>query len=312
MNGQMLPVVRAANLASTTEQIQWLIHELWAESAVGVLGGPAKSYKTWLALDMAVSLASHTPCIGTFPPGRQGRVLLYAAEDSQDILKQRLDAICGHRGLDLVDLDIFAITAGSLRLDLSEDQERLDKTVAELKPDILILDPLVRLHRINENDAGEVSTLLNYLRILQRKQNTAVTLVHHTRKNSSTSQPGLALRGSSDIHAWADCSLFLRRKAGRLILVAEHRAAPCPEHVEIKLDNSDFPHLEVVTAGPELSGELCDDIIMILSRLQQPVTRTELRKQLRTRNETLGKALAELEQKHRVERTTSGWRMPAS
>ena len=99
MNGQMLPVVRAMDLASTNERIQWLIHELWAESAVGVLGGPPKSYKTWMALDMAVSLASQTPCIGTFQPGRQGRVLLYAAEDSQDILKQRLDAICGHRGL---------------------------------------------------------------------------------------------------------------------------------------------------------------------------------------------------------------------
>jgi len=163
-----LPVVRAADLAGEQHQTRWLIENLWAPSAVGIVGGPPKCGKTWLALDMAVSLASGTPCLGAYSPVHRGRVLLYAAEDAQSTVRQRLEAICRHRKLSLADQEIYAITADSLRLDLTSDQKRLQQTVQLLKPDLLLLDPLVRLHRIDENNAGEVSTLLAYLRCLQR------------------------------------------------------------------------------------------------------------------------------------------------
>ena len=46
------------------------------------------------------------------------------------------------------------------------------------RPDLLILDPLVRLHAIDENAAGEIAALLGYLRLLQRKTGVAIALVH--------------------------------------------------------------------------------------------------------------------------------------
>ena len=44
--------------------------------------------------------------------------------------------------------------APSVRLDLPEDQRRLRDTVAILRPTLLVLDPFVRLHRIDENASG--------------------------------------------------------------------------------------------------------------------------------------------------------------
>ncbi|MFH0810265.1 MAG: AAA family ATPase [Pseudomonadota bacterium] len=315
MNAQQpnpLPVLKAAQLAQSEPQTQWLLDKLWAYSAVGIVGGPPKSCKTWLALDMAVSLASGTPCLGLFPPRRPGRVLLYAAEDSQAILKQRLAAICNHRQLALADLEIFVITADHLRLDLLSDQKSLTRTVENLKPDLLLLDPLVRLHRINENDAGEVSGLLDYLRTLQRQCQVAITLVHHTRKNNSSGPPGQTLRGSSDLHAWSDCSLYLRRRKNQFLLVAEHRASQSPPAVELSLVDGPHPHLEVVAGEPDFSGDLGEDILHLLKQAQAPVTRTAMREQLKTRNERLGKALLHLEQCRLVEHSAEGWRIAVS
>ena len=84
-----------------------------------------------------------------------------------------------------------------------------------------MLDPLVRLHRIDENHAGDVAELLGYLRTLQRELALSVLLVHHTRKNAAG---GLGLRGSGDIHAFGDSNLYLRRAEEHLILSSEHRS----------------------------------------------------------------------------------------
>ena len=64
-------------------------------------------------------------------------------------------------------------------------RSQLQETARRLRPRLLLLDPLVRLHGIDENHAGEVAELLAYFRSLQRELDLAVVLVHHTRKNAA-------------------------------------------------------------------------------------------------------------------------------
>jgi hypothetical protein len=47
--------------------------------------------------------------------------------------------------------DIQVITAPTLRLDLEADRRSLAQTIDHIRPRLLILDPFVRLHRIDEN-----------------------------------------------------------------------------------------------------------------------------------------------------------------
>jgi len=159
---QRLPFVRASELAASSphSEHRWLIDGLWAAEAVGVLGGAPKSCKSWLGLEMAVSIATGTPCLGSFQPQRKGKALIYMAEDAEHTVRDRLEALSRHRGASLAGLDIFVITSPTLRIDLEAQQQRLRATVAELMPDILLLDPLVRLHRRDENSAADVSELL--------------------------------------------------------------------------------------------------------------------------------------------------------
>ena len=167
-----LPVRLAHQLDVLTAEQRWLIEGLWAAEAVGIIGGEPKCCISFLALDMAVAVASATPCLRRFPVARQGRVLLFAAEDALAVVRQRFDGICAAAGVALAELDVQVITAPTLRLDIELDRNRLDDTVRALRPTLLILDPFVRLHRIDENVSAEVAPLLDYLRSLQRRRAT--------------------------------------------------------------------------------------------------------------------------------------------
>jgi RecA-family ATPase len=74
-----LPVAQAYHLADRAEEQRWLVTGLWSEQAVGIVGGEPKCCKSFLALDLAVAVASGTACLRRFPVARPGRVLLYAA-----------------------------------------------------------------------------------------------------------------------------------------------------------------------------------------------------------------------------------------
>src|SRR5205823_15026813 len=130
------PVVRPCDLrASAASTTPWLIDQLWTAQAVGIIGGTPKSFKTWMALEMAVAVASGSACLTTFAVPSPGPVLLYAAENSQATLRLRLESLDQHHGLTLACLDLRIITADSLRLDRTTDQERLEATLLLHRPD---------------------------------------------------------------------------------------------------------------------------------------------------------------------------------
>lgn len=310
----MLPFLPAHRLTQRPEQHRWLIEGLWADEGVGIVGGEPKCCKSFLALDMAVAVATGKPCLRHFPVPRAGRVLLFAAEDALHIVRQRLDGICRAAGTALADLDVQVVTAPSVRLDLEQDRKALMETVADLQPRLLILDPFVRLHRVDENVSGEVAPLLAFLRELQRRFQLAVVLVHHARKGAGKERAGQALRGSSEFHAWGDSNLYLRRKDEQLALTIEHRAAPSQTGISMELRAegealalaiSDAPPASLTAQEPPLS----ERIRAALDGAEAPLTVTELQRACRVRTSTLCEALAELAAAGHVQKADRGYRL---
>ena len=151
-----LCVLPVAQVREKQAQPRWLIEELWTQQAVGVLGGPPKVCKTFLALEMALAIASGAPCLGRYRVTDPGPVLLFAAEDAPHNIRQRLHGLAQARRLDFHTLPVLLILADTLRLDLKSD----------------------------ENSSREISALLADLRALQRRFAMAILLVHHTRKTN--------------------------------------------------------------------------------------------------------------------------------
>jgi hypothetical protein len=241
-------------------------------------------------------------------------VLLYAAEDALHIVRRRLEGICAAAGCELPALDIQVITATTVRLDLPADQRRLQRTVEQLQPRLLILDPFVRLHRIDENSSGEVAPLLAYLRELQRSYALAVLLVHHAKKGGGRIRAGQALRGTSELHAWGDSNLYLRRLGQELTLTVEHRAAPSMPPVALELaQRGEALALELrTTAAPaELPppASLDERILSALSNSDRPIPVAQLRTLCCVRNATLQERLSALTRAGRLLRDTRGYRL---
>jgi hypothetical protein len=311
---QPLPVVRASDLETPTTQQSWLIERLWSHQAVGIIGGSPKSGKTWLALEMAVSVASGSPCFGTFPVFSPGPVLLYAAEDSAATLRSRVETLARLHEVNFERLDVHIITVDSLRLDRPDHQDRLESTLHAYKPALLLLDPLVRVHAIDENVAGQVAALLGYLRSLQRKTGAAIAVVHHVRKNTSpTGAAGNSLRGSGDLYAWLDSFLYLRMHQGQRTLSAEHRSASAFGPISLELVQSDpsGPHLKIasaIEAQPAPPQDALKSRIMdLLSAASEPLTVDALRSRLQVRNQRVVEALRGLVDQGIVNRQARGF-----
>jgi len=309
----LLPVEPAYRLAERAEEQRWLVTGLWSEQAVGIVGGEPKCCKSFLALDLAVSVAAGVPCLRRFAVPRAGRVLLFAAEDALHIVRRRIEGICSAAGLLLADLDIQVITAPTVRLDLEADRRNLAQTVATLQPRLLILDPFVRLHRIDENASGEVAPLLAYLRELQRRHAVAVLVVHHAKKGGNGVRAGQALRGSSEFHAWGDSNLYLRRIGDDLSLSVEHRAAPSMTPIPIELaQRGTALALEVVDrrdpATPPPSS-LDERISATLASADGSLPFADLRACCRVRAATLYQRLAVLIATGRIAKTDDGYRL---
>jgi hypothetical protein len=308
-------VVQAAAIEGSSE-LEWLIEDLWVAEGVGIVGGNPKAGKTWLALDLALSVASGTPALGVYAIPRAGPVLLFAAEDPPATVRARLEGLAASRDLELASLPLHVILASSLRLDTLVDQARLTAAVERFRPRLLVLDPFVRLHRINENSAQEVSGVLAYLRDLQRRCHVAVLVVHHARKaGAGAAQAGLSLRGSGDFYAWGDELLHMRRRRASLELVIEHRSASSPEPVPLELlaEEGRPAHLAVVSAaeGVEPGAALVASVVEALEQAGDPLTQEALRVQLRVRWTRLSAPLRELERVGRVEKVGGGYALRA-
>jgi hypothetical protein len=315
---QVLPVLRVGEIKSAESAHRWLVAELWGASAVGVIGGAPKCAKTWLGLDVALSVATGTACLGKYTVPEPGPVLVYLAEDALTAVRERVEGMARHRGLDLNQVEIHVITAPVLRLDRDPDRARLWETARGLRPKLLLLDPLVRLHGIDENNAGEVAQLLAYFRWLQRQLDLSVLLVHHTRKSAAGGgAAGQGLRGSSDIHAFGDSNLYLRRSREHLVLSSEHRAAPAaaPVYLELVVTDPQTAHLEVIGELQAGSAKLTiagkhrslEQRVLDLVGQGATLTRAKLRDSLGVKNERLGEVLEALERTGRLCRTPAGW-----
>jgi hypothetical protein len=309
-DADMLPICRVNQLDIQPPEKLWLIDSIWAQAAVGIIGGAPKCCKSWLGLDMALSIASATRCLGRFVVKHPGPVLIFLAEDALPAVRARIQALCTHRHLDIQHLNLYVITAPTLRLDLAADQQRLNATLAYLKPRFLLLDPLVRLHRLDENSAADISKLLGFIRDMQRTHHAAIALVHHSSKKQRA-QPGQALRGSSDLHAFGDSNAYLAKRKNHIVLSVEHRSAKSIEPIEIQLvsrADGSATHLQIVAnTDPNTTDTLAERALSLLQNSTTALTRCAIRKQLKVNNQRLGDTLALLAKQALVQKTSKGW-----
>lgn len=189
------------------------------------------------------AFAAKKPFLGRWEPKKNsGPVLIYSPESGWNARSQRLWGLCWGLGVDPQEtLNKIPFIKG--RVDLAEQKsfEYLKATVADLKPCLLILDPLITCYLDrDENSAGEVQGVLNSIRELTAvSPGMSIIVAHHLNKANNERSPFHKLRGSSALGAWSDGLISLRKEsaspdAARRVEVI-HRDARSPEPIGFNL-----------------------------------------------------------------------------
>ena len=218
----------ASDLASVhIPRPRWLIDGIWTRGGCGFISGAPKSYKSWVALDLAVAVATGAPMLGMHRVAASGPVLYLQEEDPLSTVVDRLDQIVegrapGHHWGGSLD-GLTWSPAQPLPIDiqvhtgivLSDPRwlAWLGERVRRYSYHAVILDTLTTtVGDVDLDKAVDLQTrVLRPLRELAQTYDCAVIIVHHSRKNKQGGREGSNMLGSVALHGWVDCALYLNR-----------------------------------------------------------------------------------------------------
>jgi len=207
---------------------KWFVDKIVPEKSIVFFGGTSGSYKTWIAMNLAMSIASGTKFLNEFETIKSN--VLYIDEENGELTLYERTKLIQNGGdfpedsFENISLSVFQ----NFHLDNPSCVKKLNELIEKSNPSLIIFDSMVRCMEGDENKAEEVRRVFeNLKKILQT--GLSILILHHTTKGGK----GLnALRGSGDFAAFSDVVLMFEPQINGEILVTidKHR----------HLDNSKF------------------------------------------------------------------------
>ncbi len=248
---QLLPLVDVSTIPEIVEQA-WLVDGLipsFDEGAAGYIFGPPKARKSLLLAELALSIATGTPAMGRFEVRRSGRVVGFFAEDPKSETSRRMHRLARGKRVAFPADRVKLLDVSSLAVDNPATQQSLAATLRAI-PDLAFvwLDPMVRLHTVNDNRAEELGPIHSFLRTLSKSlPGVVLTLAHHTGHSGTA-------RGSTDYGAFGDFNLYLEKPDATTTRVRtlEFRGCPPGESFSYQVEDlagEDGPAMRLMVDG---------------------------------------------------------------
>lgn len=215
---------------------RWLVRGVWTEGACGFIAGEPKSYKSWIALDLAVSLATGSPFLGAFPVvGGPHRVLYLQEEDSRSLVRDRLSTVIDGKAPRLHpdgamgmaggrptwgpperDAPLYPLVRKGFVASEEGWHEWLDEKLERDGFKVVVVDTLfTTAGSVDVDKSSELmSRILKPLKDVAGRHDAAVVVVHHNKKNGGghDARAGKDMLGGVALHAWVDCALYVRSR----------------------------------------------------------------------------------------------------
>lgn len=256
-------------LLSNVKAPTWVIEGIWSEGASGFIAGQPKSFKSWMAFDMALSVATGMDFLDKFRVVKPGPVLYIQEEDALPTLKVRRDKIWPSKMADRMVTEegedgvrrvvwlppseavqepkILALVREGFVISDPGWQAWLDEVLEEGFEGepfrMVIMDPLMAIAGdVEENRSVEMNLkIFNPLRDLNKKHSVSFAIVHHMKKSGGDGrQPagefargGQMMLGSVANHAWVECALYAKLNRRGVSIEVESKAAP-GGHFEVR------------------------------------------------------------------------------
>ena len=195
-------------LEKPLEPTQWIIEGLLPQG-LAMLTGKPKVGKSWMAFNLALSVATGKPALGKFPVNKCS-VLYLALEDTFTDLQERGFQILGDDGFE-GDLQ-FATQWKSIRDGGLDDLRNCLKDNEAVK--LVIVDTMAKMSRgkSGKRDVYQADyDAISELKEVADEFGIALLVVHHLRKTEAENNPFDQISGSTGITGAAD-TLFILHK----------------------------------------------------------------------------------------------------
>lgn len=223
-----LPAIDSAMTLVADESIvlpPQLIEGVLHQGLKGIIGSNSKARKTWILLDLALSVATGTRWWKWNTV--RGRVLVVNFEIPKAFLKHRIQALARAKRLtDYSGLDIWTLRGHGSNFDelIGDMIER----IRESHYSLIIIDPIYKgLSGKDENRAGDIGVLCDLLESLAVETGAAVLYAHHFSKGKQANKEPMDRFSGSGVFA---------RDADSIIVMTKHDADDCYS-VELELRN---------------------------------------------------------------------------
>ena len=196
---------------SPIKEHDFLINRLLYDNAINLISGDPKTYKTYVAIDIAIGVILGTEAIGhkVLKPGK----VLFASTEF-DVRKRFIDLMRG-RGVDTSDKElmnqIIPFDFNSLdTFQWKKDLPMLKGLIEEYRPKLFVIDPLTYIFDgdISKND--EVTEFFKELKSLINAYDMSILLIHHNNRMNETKRMN-NVSGASAITRFADSIIYLER-----------------------------------------------------------------------------------------------------
>ena len=221
------------------EGVSWLVQDWLPDKSITFLVSPPESYKTWILLDLAVSISANVPFLGSYPVNESGPTLIIQQEDSHSGLTDRLALIVEQKmkmnpQIDgdewsvpsMPDIPIYVHPSRMLRFDNKKVVEELEKQIEIIKPKVIMIDPLYSTTASTENYMANLANQMMVLKTWRDKYGCSFVIAHHSKKNLD---PDSTARedswGSQFLNAFLEAGWQIRRNprlAQNEIVVRRH------------------------------------------------------------------------------------------
>lgn len=265
-----LPWMGLRRLMGYSERPSWLVEGIWIAKNVGWLAGLGKSYKSILAIELALSVASGKPFLGTYRVMDPGPVLVIQEEDPPWRVAWRFQLIAKQKGiatlevnetdfsmlLEVPNIPIYVSVGGGFLLTDSAKVKALEADVARIRPRLILIDPFFMVSSgIDEYKAGEVTPILSLLKRWRNDYHCAIGVVHHYRKSAGDARE--RLYGSMALYAWSENSLFFNRKGNVVVIERDIKDALVEDRIVIEMQDieEEYRYMLKADVAAPLSGD---------------------------------------------------------
>jgi DNA-binding HxlR family transcriptional regulator len=273
----------------------WLVSGIIPDQGLACVYGAPGSGKSFLALDLALSIATGRPWFGH--PVKSGKVIYIAAEGSPANLFRRIEAwFQAHKVSQSQAEGNFLLWPGAVDLLSTFETDKLTDRIRQSvdQSALLAVDTVARsFGGGDENSTKDMSIFIKNIDCLRHRLNATALLVHHSGKDSSR-----GARGSVALAGACDTMMLLSRADNVHTLKCEKQKDAEPfDPYKLLLAKQDDSAVLQLAAGRVLSVKLSSTQQLILDALLAPVCRDQgatfggLRNATESSEKTLSRAL---------------------